>query len=235
MKSLMGRSSVASPQEVGLIRQYLLNYEDVCRIAPSSVLDGGRGVFVSRDVKTGDILTLYGGVQFPQPSLSVAASDMGDQETAITPVVKCSDYILNLGGLGKGYLDGHGVSIEPRKCAQIINHPPEGTRPNVDAIEFMWCSIWAETAHEKDENALKKLAMEVNPIHQGPWYHDGNFIVNTPGPGDGKAYSMLQAGIAMMAKRDLNAGEELFLDYELNESVLDDQARQWYKPVPFRF
>ena len=33
----------------------------------------------------------------------------------------------------------------------------------------------------------------------------------------------------MMAKRDLNAGEELFLDYELNESVLDDQARQWYK------
>ena len=45
---------------------------------------------------------------------------MGGQETVITPVVKCSDYILNLGGLGKGYLDGYGVLIEPRKCGQII-------------------------------------------------------------------------------------------------------------------
>jgi hypothetical protein len=238
IKALTNRSSIATHKEIRQIRDYLLSYGvgetkgGICRVASSSAVNGGKGVYLQRDVKKGELLTLYGGIQFPQPPLGVATNDMGDQEKAITPIVDCSDYILNLGGLGKGYLDGFGSEIQNRKCGQIINHPPEGIRPNVDAIEFMWTSIWADASSDEDKDLLQKVAHGINTIYQGPWYHDGD-IVHTPAPGDSD-YNLYYAGIAMVAKQDLKAHSELFLDYELNERLLDSHTREWYTPVPFR-
>ena len=97
----------------------------------------------------------------------------------------------------------------------------------------MWTSIWADVNNEKDKRRLKEIAQKTNGIYQGIWYHDGK-VVYTPKPNEVGTYNLYHAGVAIIAKRDLKAHTELFLDYELNESVLNSHAKEWYEPVPFR-
>lgn len=242
LKGLSRRSSVATSEELALIRDKLLDNEaETVYIGPSSVFNGGNGVFLNQSVRKGDLLTFYGGSHFPQPPISVSINDLATEEKVQTPKVDCSDYIMNLGGLGKGYIDGQdrvGDKVDAKSCGQIINHPPAGHRPNVEAVEFMWAAIidmdeGESNLSEKDREHLWKEAHEINNLFEGLWYHDGAQYVSTPHKRNDKSYyNSLLAGIGMVAREDMSQGTELFLDYELNLATLNDETKDWYHPVP---
>lgn len=68
--------------------------------------------------------------------------------------------------------------------------------------------------------------LQVNKLGQGPWYFD---------PTTGEIVPLSEnctscVGLATIATRDIEAGEEIYLDYKYHK---DDQP-DWYTPVTYK-
>jgi hypothetical protein len=242
LKNVFLRSSVATSAEIKQIGDLLVQKNEVgkVRIGKSSVLEGGSGVFATQDIRRGELVTLYAGIQFPQPPLKPNPNpdSLSGKAQILIPDLETNDYIINLSETGAGYIDGHNADVSSLHCGQIVNHPPSAIQPNVDMIEFLWKSVAVQQQQQKGEEGLimvKERAKRINSLYQGPWFVDEmQRRVHTPSPRDPQYWSLL-AGCALVASRDLAEGEELWLDYQLNVDRVDVETKAWYAPVPFEF
>merc|ERR1712129_376946 len=100
----------------------------------------------------------------------------------------------------------------PFAVGQLVNHPSRGTAPNVDWQEFLW--------EDRDEE------VRVNRLHSGLWYLDPVTMEPVNMPAQGSAVRIPVPGIAIVALRDLEPGEELYMNYRFNPPY-----PAWYSPV----
>jgi len=213
------------------------------RVAASGIPNSGLGVFVegsggeddSAAIPEGTVVALYSGVYFPLVPLHARAAARG--EGVVTDVLRlsklwgygaveeslqdvsyeeASSYWLIL-EVFSGVMDGYGADLRvgcksPYAVGQLINHPHCGTRPNVDWQEFRW-----------PDGAMPNPA---NRLHRGLWYIDPVTSEAVDMPDERGALKVPLPGIAIVATRDLEPGEELFMKYRFNPAY-----PPWYTPV----
>ena len=129
------------------------------------------------------------------------------------------------------------------RCGQLINHPPKGQRDNVIVVEFKWLpfvyhqqsqSNALPAPHSMNLNEIEaQTAINlINQIYQGVWYitEEGK-IARTPSR-DQDIYWRRLCGVAIFASQAIAQGEELWLDYKLDEGQIGQEIANWYTPVP---
>ena len=210
LKTIFSRSAIADKDELLQIRNIVLNLKggrgdtiSKVKIGTSSALASGQGVFANRNISQGEVITLYAGILFPQPPFVTGA--VNDDSLVPKPVIQLpkavtNDYIINLGESGTGYLDGfEALNVGPLSCAQIINHPPIHTEPNVVMIEYKYDELltvsgddrnYSSDDNYRDENGMCKTklkeviranAISINQMYQGLWYvNESGQPINTP-------------------------------------------------------
>jgi hypothetical protein len=141
---------------------------------------------------------------------------------------------------GSGQVDGAGIqdSLPPSLSGHLVNHPPQGSRPNIVCRSFLWPALFAQAAElgYASQSDIAKLASKVpNTLDAGRlWYIDEAGVpVSVPkdfnvapiierlGRSGPKSPSFCPdsavdlGGIACITTRAVRAGEEIFLDYEI--------------------
>lgn len=215
------------------------------QVAASSVIGAGLGVHVRRgagehggdQIPCGAVVTLYPGVFFPSVPRHVHLWDevvvdairlmqmhgggCVDPKLDGASFQEISSYMLVLtSGVG-GIMDGFRatervpglVDRGQQAVGNLINHPPQGTSPNV-----AWCEFpWAKTSCE---------ASGINRMHQGVWYVDPPTLEPVLVPDPGAVDALAEPGVAIVALRAIDGGEELFMDYKLAKP-----HPEWYVPA----
>jgi hypothetical protein len=195
----------------------------------SSIQEAGRGVFAVKSVGAGEILCLYAGIH--TPALPPGANDslvyLGNNMAPSGVVPDENAYILNLQHVGGGYLDGLALTTEERRldenpsaCGHCVNHSL--SQANVQVNSFAWSDVLNEDKHEFDQEHLYPLPNIVR-ADGSPRYLDtgADTIVKCGGVGP-------NAGAAFCAKDNIEAGDELLLNYGLL-SPLPSWAADWYE------
>jgi hypothetical protein len=200
-------------------------------VRASSIPNAGLGIharFDARAMRRGDVVALYAGVFHPPaPPVDAGCDDAG----VIIPQPAAGEdgrYLLNLEG--GGYVDGATHARTLRELhdrgvcagwatAALANHPPAGTMPNVEAVRVDW-----EDAGEETRRAARAI---VNPMTTTPWYVDGGTGIEV-----GVPPSYPTSGVAFIATRDIDPGEEIFFNYRLG-GTLKPSIMAWYTPVPW--
>jgi len=205
-------------------------------VAKSQISNGGLGVYVDarkrKDViPRGHVVSLYAGVYVPlllqdklrseEPVVDVlqltktwgaACLDARLKDVSYDEV---SSYWVVL-EVNAGVMDGFQADKRvsgvgdgmPFAVGQYINHPPAGTAPNVAWQEILW---------EEDDDVIP------NCLHQGLWYIDPLRNESVDMPAKDK---FLVPGLAIVALRSLQDGEELYMDYKFSRP-----HPPWYAPV----
>jgi hypothetical protein len=194
----------------------------------SSIQEAGRGVFAVESVGAGEVLCLYAGIH--TPALPLGANEslvyLGNNVAPSGVVPDENAYILNLQHVGGGYLDGLALTTEDRKldenpsaCGHYINH--SSNQANVQVLSFAWSDVLNED-NEFDQEHLYPLPNSVR-ADGSPRYLDtyADTIVECGGAGP-------NAGAAFCAKDNIEAGDELLLNYGLL-SPLPSWAADWYE------
>lgn len=245
LKSVVTRSAlatVAEREQIGLVGMPSLRgggKEDSCPvyIGMSTAFEGGRGVFARRDIREGELLTFYSGSQFPQPPIMPqVGSELFAEPLVVTPSVNDA-YVINLGESGAGYIVGDEFTDDPWRAGQIINHPPKTRQDNVTMVEFMWLPFLSPS---EDSPAMltveerRSIVNATNQIYQSIWYitEEGEKVMTPCLSRNEDAYWAHLGGAAMFSKESIKKGDELWLDYELNEEFLNEETAQWYTSVP---
>lgn len=218
-------------------------------VKTSTVPCAGKGVFIhpesSRDctIPSGTVVAHYAGVFYPSVPWSIRSWNERIVDTPylltlhgggiIDPRYKhvsfetISEYWLVLENF-RGILDGYDASarvgkgaMSPYAVGQYVNHPPQGVAPNVAWHDF--------TVQTEPESWTSPDAHTIEMLHEGPAtsMHSGLWFIC---PDTMEAINVPPAlplpGVRIIALRDLEAGEELFMDYKLS---LPHPA--WYHPV----
>jgi len=153
-----------------------------------------------------------------------------------------------------GYLDGNptlaSVSaaglLNPAAVGQLINHPPRGTEPNVAPFDFMWSKALQDQGQIMGQGQERHRLLGAfcarlpNVMGTGPWFLEPRAAsAGTGGTAGGETFTthtleehfgspeeVLQVlpGFAFIARVDIEAGAELFFDYELEPRARPD----WY-------
>jgi hypothetical protein len=194
----------------------------------SSIQEAGRGVFAVESVGAGEILCLYAGVH--TPALPLGANDslvyLGNNLAPSGVVPDENAFILNLHHVGGGYLDGLALTTgdrrlddNPSACGHCVNH--SSNQANVQVVSFAWSDVLNED-NELDQDHLYPLPNIVR-ADGSPRYLDtcADSIVECSGTGP-------NAGAAFCAKDNIEAGDELLLNYGLL-SPLPSWAADWYE------
>lgn len=169
----------------------------------------GLGVVAAQACTIGTPLCVYPGVYTPtRPPIreGVVLRDGHVTPSGLDP--RDNAYLLNL-SVG-GYLDGRalvgadGRKLDacPHSCAHLVNHAAAAA--NVEAHSFLW-------DHDEDDDNIPPWYFD--PMAQSTVVYDGSL---------GRT-----AGAVFLATRDLDAGDELLLDYQL-VPPLPDWASDWY-------
>ena len=220
------------------------------KVQPSTIPDSGNGVFIDGRAQTGDVLALYPGVYKPPPPLwtinhidgspsSAVRIHEWAQLTGVHPAIDRghtdSAYVIHCNRNG-GYLDAVNGSYEfPLVVGHIINHPNDAKQVNVEAVDFLWrdviesCSkdgtTQAPAQEQKDniDSSLHNFIRSVNMIGEGFWYID---------PDTQEVVTLSDncapcAGMAIVAKRPIKSGEELYMDYRYDPK--SKSLPPWYK------
>lgn len=226
-------------------------------VTKSTVFDAGKGVILQGSAKKGTVLCFYSGNYCPPPPLWALMSP--DGETAIRPIAventvtsitapanaretqNKNNYFIHCDIFG-GYLDGLSHLDLPLAycCGQYINHPPKGHAPNVVPFSFRWDDVLrlfkqstcnADMAVGRDgvrQENISDLAFTVSKINQiagGLWFIDPNNY--EPAYLSDRCSAVV--GMAMVAIRDIQDSEELFLDYKYDKN--DRNIPDWYTAV----
>ena len=132
-------------------------------VRASSVAGAGAGLFVTKSIRKGALVALYGGVYVPPvPPVTPGA----DGVSVVIPAPKASDddaaldYVIHLAS--GGYLDGAAHAAAARAAADagrcagwgvaaLANHPPKGVEPNVVALDVAWAATGAARERRKSQ------------------------------------------------------------------------------------
>ena len=215
-------------------------HRPLVKVGPSVVCPG-LGVFASESIEVGEIetvLCLYPGIY--SPGLPLHLCDVATEDTSVeshylgntmTPAgVSPQDnaYILNLQQEGGGYLDGLALSAtsyeldeNPSACGHLVNHSPRDA--NATVVGFRWhdIALGNPTVSTSEDDEFFPLP-NANRQDSTPWYLDpatGNVRYHEGG--------FQCKGAALIAKKDIANGDEIFLDYKLNHP-LPRWAEGWY-------
>ena len=245
LKSATARSAIATKAENEQIGKALVKMwrgsESPVHIGESTVFEGGRGVFACRDIEEGALLTFYGGVNFPSPPLLPRVNSDFAEAFVVHPSTD-DNYTLNLSDSEGGYIMGGKSTNDAWRCGQLINHPPKGQTDNVIVVEFKWLpfvyhqqsqsnALPAPHSMNLNEIEAQTAISLINQIYQGVWYitEEGK-IAHTPSRGQDIYWRRL-CGVAIFASQAIAQGEELWLDYKLDEGQIGQEIANWYTPV----
>jgi hypothetical protein len=216
-------------QHAKSVRRLLLrSHTPRTELGGSSIHGAGRGVFAVESVGAGEILCLYAGIH--TPALPLGANDslvhLGNNVAPSGVVPDENAYILNLHHVGGGYLDGLALTTEDRRldenpsaCGHCVNHSSK--QANVQVVSFAWSDVLNED-NDLEHEHLYPLPNIVR-ADGSPWFLDTGTetIVGYGGAGP-------NAGAAFCAEIDIEAGDELLLNYGLLPP-LPSWAVDWYE------
>jgi hypothetical protein len=156
-------------------------------------------------------------------------------------------YLLNLKDVG-GYLDGlatvsHPGSQKtktssppppaednPSACGHMVNHNP-GRHANVKVVSFFWKNVLDcdNELPRMTEQSMKDRYSLPNQMRSDkfPWYYDpiDDKVVYGNDVSCGNEENV--CGAAMIVQKPIPIGDELYLDYELQQPY-PDWAKDWY-------
>lgn len=210
-------------------------------VATSSIPNAGLGVHVgdaaNGKISSNSVVALYPGVYMPLVPLHARAAACGETVTDILHMARLWGYGVVDSSLSdisfeeassywlileehSGLMDGFRPELRvgstgrhsPFAVGHLVNHPPQGTAPNVTWREF----AWGEDAGE----------LATNRLHRGLWYIDPITLETVDMPSEEGEVRLPLPGVAIVALRDLVPGEELFMDYKLSKP-----HPPWYTPV----
>jgi hypothetical protein len=197
-------------------------------VRPSSIPSAGRGVFAARSAVPGQVVALMPGLVYPKqhhrdipgyPSfgnesmLMMSRHDGHVIDSRAFERFNISDESMREYNAARRKRDGqYGVDSlwfhqglrehpSPLALGHIINHPPSGTSPNVLPAPVDW--------RDSDVSRI-------------PWS-----LYKVPGM---EAVPAVVPGIAFVATRSIEHGEELFVNYRLNPGVVGGLPT-WYEAV----
>ena len=196
----------SSPQifRAALIDEAMRDRSKSIVVKKSSVPNAGVGVFAAASVPRGTVLSTYGGRYIPPVPITPFDGLIAERLTDLS-----GDYIYCCEN--GGFLDGklhHGMEAEFPAFAQFTNHPPRERIPNAVCI-----TVWPFPKH-----------YGVHPLPAGePWYYDNENekVVTMP-------ESIMLKGVILVSLADLEEGEEIFFDYQINPR---ESRPSWYSPV----
>ena len=196
----------SSPQifRAALIDEAMRDRSKSIVVKKSSVPNAGVGVFAAASVPRGTVLSTYGGRYIPPVPITPFDGLIAERLTDLS-----GDYIYCCEN--GGFLDGklhHGMEAEFPAFAQFANHPPRERIPNAVCI-----TVWPFPKH-----------YGVHPLPAGePWYYDNENekVVTMP-------ESIMLKGVILVSLADLEEGEEIFFDYQINPR---ESRPSWYSPV----
>lgn len=100
----------------------------------------------------------FPGVCVPSPPPDIAASSDGMLPMVVAHLDPAAcDYAINLEG--GGFVDGAGEEGRIPAVAHLVNHPPEGKRPNVAKLGFTW------PEHLRDSSPNRLRGRKPRPGH----------------------------------------------------------------------
>lgn len=217
-------------------KSFFENYHNLpfqTEVTTSKIFGAGNGVITHGTIPKLQIVNFYPGFYYPPPPpLSIMAAT-GD--TCIRPGdVSSIDsaYRICCGNVG-GAIDStnydRSTTTALSYChGDIVNHPPQGYRPNVFPIDFLWKDILQESVSWTDEGRQRVIdyATKSNAIGKGIWYIDGGTFEVIPL----SAYRHMPAGIAIVSMEEIPAGSELLMDYQYE---INEKTPSWYTPVKY--
>jgi len=195
---------------------------------------GGNGLFMSGPISKYRVVSLYPGCyEPPPPTLAVLSSDgvpcVRPEELSLLP---SSSYRIHCNNCG-GYLDADKslrqvdlkVPFSSYLLGHMINHPPNGIKPNVVPFDFYWDDLISYLKLNSSRNNevgvdIDRLLSSVNPIAEGVWYVDPvtfSPVLRSP-------TCSPRVGMAIVSLRDLMDCEELWMDYKFHP----EEAPPWY-------
>lgn len=225
-------------------------------VKQSSVPNAGKGVYAANGlINKFSVVCLYPGVYYPPPpAFSLFSFDnefsclkpndllamMNQQQNPAE-----NAYVMHCNNSG-GSIDAENINPaddgDQIRVGHLINHPPKGIKPNVFPFDFIWeenlknfkdltsLDLNQESVTKYDEKWLieveNEATRELNPIGEGIWFIDPSTLeIKYLSP-----YCASHAGVAIVASRDILAGEELFIDYryEMSKNFIPPD---WYYPV----
>jgi len=209
---------------IRLAREYYREKEmgdQVVRIGSSTIPGAGKGLFAQRDLEKLTPLVFYPGEYIPALPPSLFSSFDGSAKAkpldGIIHDGEINTYLLFLQEYG-GIIDGKGAPEQvPKYSGQLVNHPPQGTMPNVLNWEFLWNDVVGD-----DEAKSQQLVH----LTGKPWYLDcdSNEFVYA----DSMVHKM--PGMLFFTASDIKAGEELFWDYSMRDGT---ETFDWYHHVQY--
>lgn len=141
-------------------------------------------------------------------------------------------YILNLQHRVGGFLDGacltsargRPLDENPSACGHLINHSANAA--NVEFESFVWSDVVFDS-FLNDDPTLYDVPNERRQDGT-PWYADGGSVVRFLNSDDMIQQNLLSVGgAAFVTIREIQQGEELFLNYLLRKPY-PVWARGWY-------
>ena len=204
------------------------------RVGQSSVPNSGLGVTAACSLPANKIVTLYPGKYFPPLPMVLLEDDMPlvELHPPSTAIVDSGGVYLINSAMG-GFLDEPVETARAMRGGEAllwsghrVQHPPQGTSPNVDLLHFMWWDVLTRGQGEGDavwKGAAAEAVLRGTRMYSGGWFKDYRGApsegkpreVLLPALHDGrKTYWQYKAGIAIFTTRALEEEEELFLDYD---------------------
>ena len=220
--------------------RYLIhrNHSPLVEVRPSYIPNAGTGVFVKRPIEKNRVVCLYPGIYTPGIPKYAAESDetvnLADKESPSGGDIQSNPYILNLNIQG-GYIDGSALvgadgrrlDDNPSACGNMINH--HSTAANVDWMPIHWNEVLDDLGYQDKHEMPPPNEVRTDG---SPWYYDGfsEKVVLFPSfVDDDESSKTLLYGAAFYAKRDLENGEEILLDYKLKGPPYPAWAEDWYE------
>jgi hypothetical protein len=211
-------------------------------LAPSKVAaSAGDGAFVKTGrVPAGAVVCIYPGTFVPPPPRWALPLDgwlpAGGKLLLHDPSPE-NAYLL--GTSDGGAIDGEkaselpGVQLNRFAMAHKANHAG-GCSPNVTSVSFAWCDALRACTPLDCPGDAERLPLPNIFEREGPWFYDYKaatviMLRDHHSANEDDAIAQRLNGAAFVALREIEAGEEILLDYDLNGPPYPQWARDWYR------
>lgn len=200
------------------------------KIEPSRLLNAGNGVILSGQITKHQLVSFYPGFYTPPPPLHAIINASGETCIKGGEVISGdSIYKISCPTVG-GSIDATDYSRPsfPYAVGDIINHPPQGVKPNVFPVDFAWAEVLkaSESWRPESRQRLHQYMKHMNQFANGLWYIDPNTF--EPIYVSACQDKHPRAGIVIVSLTDIEDNQELLMDYRFNRA---GPLPPWYKPV----
>eukprot|EP01041_Mallomonas_annulata_P010678 gene10678-22286_t len=176
---------------------------------PSKISNSGNGLFLKGKAMPGDVLALYPGMVH----LSEYTSKAGYFQTLLP-----DDDLYLMSRMEGCVIDGrtaHQMPWNPYALAHTVNHPPQGSTPNVLQISYDFPGD----------------PLEIDSFSQDLRYLIPNRYFKEPTMFGTPDRSALMRSLVLVALQPLADGDELLMDYRLNPAAPVESLPAWYTHV----